>query len=172
MGPHYECLWDDFKRSINLSINSPQLMFVQLSCGSNAYDDINPKSSRRFRQRQLGGEAIFTSYVTSVCASLQWYHISVVVSQINGDSTVCSMAYSRKVQNCALLTFGEGKLVNSPHKGPVMQKAFPCHNVPMCYVVRPITRTIIYLRRFPTGTRRNNNVIMTSKRRHDVVSTS
>ena len=55
-------------------------------------------------------------------------------SQITGISIVCSTAYSDKPiwenEKPALLAFVRGP-VDSPHKGPVTWKTFPCHDACM-----------------------------------------
>ena len=60
--------------------------------------------------------------------------MSTVASQITGVSIVCSAICSGAHQNSASLAFVQGihqSPVNSPHKGPVMRKMFPFHNVIM-----------------------------------------
>ena len=64
--------------------------------------------------------------------------MSAMASQITGVpivySSVCSSADQRKYQNSTSLTFLRITLrwpVNSPHKGPVMQKMFPFDDVIM-----------------------------------------
>ena len=58
---------------------------------------------------------------------LQCKHMSVILSQTAGDSTVCSkdfQAYNintSKIKKC--------RPVDSPHKGPVIWKVFPYHDV-------------------------------------------
>ena len=45
-------------------------------------------------------------------------------------------ADNKKTSKAILLAFEEGNhqwLVDSPHKGPVKQRAFPCHDVIMTY---------------------------------------
>ena len=66
---------------------------------------------------------------------LQWPHMSAMTSQIAENSTVhpiaCSGHKQGEHQNSTLLVLCEGIHhwpADSPYKGPVMQKAFPCHN--------------------------------------------
>ena len=70
--------------------------------------------------------------------TLHWCHISYRVSQITSDSTVCSTicsgVHQRKHQSFALLALCEGNHqwpVDSPHKGPVAWKRFPCNDIIM-----------------------------------------
>ena len=64
------------------------------------------------------------------CMTLQWCHMSVMASQNTGNLTICSIAYwgkqQRKRGSSALLAFCEGN-----HKGPLMGKVFPWHNINM-----------------------------------------
>ena len=64
----------------------------------------------------------------------QWCRMSIMVSSITGNSTVCLIAWSswqqRQYHSSALLCLCEGNQrlpVDYPHKGPVMWKAFPSH---------------------------------------------
>ena len=65
----------------------------------------------------------------------QWSQMSVMASQITGNSTVCSTdcsGWQQRKQISTLLTLCEGihrPLVDSPHKWPVIRKAFPCVEV-------------------------------------------
>ena len=71
--------------------------------------------------------------------ALQWRHYDVIVtSQITSVSIVCSNVGSgadkRKHQSSASLAFVRGihwKPVDSPHKGLVTRKMFPCNDVIM-----------------------------------------
>ena len=72
--------------------------------------------------------------------------MSAMASQIASVSmvcsTVCSGADQRKHQSSASLAFLRGIHrwpVNSPHKGTVMRKMFPFHDVFMCLTVTDVT---------------------------------
>ena len=64
--------------------------------------------------------------------TLKWHHMVTVVSQIAGKLIIYSTACSPKIHIIGSLK-GESKwwLVDSPHKGPVMQKMFPFYNIAM-----------------------------------------
>ena len=69
----------------------------------------------------------------------QWSHVSIQAYQIIDRSTVCSTdcpANDKKDIKAPwhywpFLRGIHQSLVDSPHKGPVIRKAFPCHNVLM-----------------------------------------
>ena len=59
---------------------------------------------------------------------------SQITSVMNVYSTICSGADQGKYQSSMLLAFVRGIhqwLVNSPHKGPVMQRMFPFDDITM-----------------------------------------
>ena len=72
-------------------------------------------------------------------SSLEWCHMSIIAFHITGQSSDCSTVFfrltSNKRQRSALLAplWGESTChqwqVDSPHKGPVMRKVFPCHDI-------------------------------------------
>ena len=67
------------------------------------------------------------------CA-LQWHQMSIMTSQIFGNSTICSTAFSYWQQNNTSELHITGPLwcestSDSSHKGPVMGKVLPCHDV-------------------------------------------
>ena len=68
-----------------------------------------------------------------LAGSLQSRRMSIRASQITGEPTVCSTAYSgwrqRKLPIIALFGGIHRWPVDSPHIEPVMQTTFPCHNV-------------------------------------------
>ena len=75
--------------------------------------------------------------------------ISMMASQITSLTIVYSTVYSgadqRKHQTSTSLTFVRGNWwpVNSPHKGPVMWKMFPFHNVIMWrFLIRQILEKV------------------------------
>ena len=70
----------------------------------------------------------------SAFQSLQWRHMSVMASPIILCSTPCLGQYQIEQLCSALLHLCEGIHrcpVDSPHKGTVMPKTFPCHDVNM-----------------------------------------
>ena len=105
--------------------------------------------------------------------------MGTMASQITNLANVYLTLYSgtdqRKYQSSASLAFVRGihrGPVNSPHKWPVTRKMFPFDDVIMSYIV--CTTAIDAGREskaIPTVTRRNNYVIITSKRRCNVVLT-
>ena len=116
-----------------------------------------------------------------------WNHygdviMGAIASQITSLTIVYSIVYSdadqRKHQSSASLAFVRGihrGPVNSPHKWPVTRKMLPFDDVIMSYIV---CTTVIDAGRYPreskaipADTRRNNYVIITSKRRRNVVLT-
>ena len=70
-----------------------------------------------------------------LCMWLLWYHMGVMASQITCNSAVCSRVYSnwqqRNHQGPHYWSFETGYwwLTASPHKGPVVQKAFTCPDI-------------------------------------------
>ena len=64
-------------------------------------------------------------------ATLQWTHMSVMVSLITGILTVCQQLILVKIS--VLLVLCEQNPLVIFCKGPVMGKAFPCHNVVMSH---------------------------------------
>ena len=77
-----------------------------------------------------------TGYSTPPCFVLLWCHISIIISQITHNLTVCLTAPNRKENIKALhyWPFIRGILwwlIDSLHKGPVMLKMFPYHAVTM-----------------------------------------
>ena len=71
--------------------------------------------------------------------SLQWRHLGSMASQSPASRLFTQLlvqgADQTKHQSSASLAFVRGIhwwLVNSPHKGPVMRKRFPFHDVIMC----------------------------------------
>ena len=90
------------------------------------------KKSNEMQQWKSFSKFMWPSDDLKIFASLQWYHMSSMVSQITSNLTVCSTASSVKQQwNIKdSLTyywhFVRGihqSLVDSPHKGPVIRKA-------------------------------------------------
>ena len=75
------------------------------------------------------------SWIWKLVGSLRWSHMNIMACQIIGDSTVCSVVcsgYQQRLHQRALLAICEGNPllpVDSPHKGPVMQRLFPCHHI-------------------------------------------
>ena len=68
--------------------------------------------------------------------SLQWLYMSTITSHITGDTTVCSNTSAAWQQrNSQSSTYSlflrviHRWQVNSLHKGRVMRKVFPCHDV-------------------------------------------
>ena len=80
----------------------------------------------------------YRQYTSQIHSHYSDIIIGLMVSQITGVSivcsTVCSGADQRNCQSSASLAFVRGIhwwLVNSPHKGPAMQKMFPFDDVIM-----------------------------------------
>ena len=83
-----------------------------------------------------------TYRIHTLCTTLYIHYSDVIMSamasEITSVSIVCSTycwgTYQRKHQSSASLAFERGihwSPVDSPHKGPVMQKMFPCDDIIM-----------------------------------------
>ena len=82
--------------------------------------------------------AIRLSHIVSQICSIQWRHNErdnvSNYRRLDCLLNLCSVADQRKQQNSASLPFVRGihrRPVNSPHKGPVTRKTFPCEDVIM-----------------------------------------
>ena len=65
-------------------------------------------------------------------------HISVKASQLTSLSIICSTAWSFQQQwNIIFKWWMQLAPVDSPQKGPVMQKTLPCHDAIMLYSLQP-----------------------------------
>ena len=76
-----------------------------------------------------------------ICYELEWRHTDVMPSQITSHSTVCltlfRLTHRRRIESPHYWPFVRGihrSPADSPHKGPVMWKAFPCHAIVMCTI--------------------------------------
>ena len=122
--------------------------------------------------------------------------IGAMASQITSLTNVYSTVYTgtdqRKHQSSASLAFVRGIHrwpVNSPHKWPVARKMFPFDDVIMCHMDMWLRYTLTLIssytgnpachspssvgtHTYSLNTWRNNNVVLTSKRRHFDVITS
>ena len=59
-------------------------------------------------------------------------HMNIIVSQITRNSTVCSaVCQADTKENIKAPCHGPFVSMDSPHKGPVTRKEFPCHDVIM-----------------------------------------
>ena len=77
--------------------------------------------------------------------ALQWRHKGIIPFQIAGNSTVLSTAFLRgkyevNTQRCMRIIGPlwrgiQSLTVDSPHKGPEIQKAYSCHDVTMSQCV-------------------------------------
>ena len=71
------------------------------------------------------------------CISLQWHQMWVIASRIIGTQTVCSTNFQANIKENTKVhitgpLWGESigrRSVDSPHKGPVMRREIPCHDV-------------------------------------------
>ena len=85
-------------------------------------------------------------YVNSNRIWLEWHHMSVMASQSSGNPTDCSTTCSgyQQINNISSVLLCKGNpppmTDGSSHKGPVMRKAFPCHNIVMSIDMSLIAR--------------------------------
>ena len=81
----------------------------------------------------------FYSTLNKAAIALQWCYMTLMASDITGNWTVCSTfgpgLHQRKHQKSMLLVMRgiSWWLLGYAHKGPVLQKLFPLHNVIMVH---------------------------------------
>ena len=66
----------------------------------------------------------------SCTISLQWHHVGVTMSQITNNSIVCSAACSKNASQLSIIgPLWWESTCDSHHKGPVVWKQFPWHDI-------------------------------------------
>ena len=76
-----------------------------------------------------GHQDAFLRFWSAEVSSLQWRHMSIMTSQINCFNCSFGMT-TKKISKLRIAgPFWRRSNGDSPHKGPVMWKAVPCHDV-------------------------------------------
>ena len=79
-----------------------------------------------FASHWLGVVTKWSLYLYLITTSC---HISIMASPITSNWTVCSTVCLQQQKKSKVPFTGPLSLVDSPHKGPVIWKVFPCHNI-------------------------------------------